>query len=283
MLALLESFAGSGLAGRQRRDARLQGLLGVAETLELVAETPTLGGERGIFRRHQSHGQVALLGLERLVLLRLASLPLERAELPLHLVHHVAHAHEVLAGGVELALGLVALLFVSRDPGRFLDEHAPLVRLRGEDVIELLLIHHRVRTRVRAGAGEEVEDIAQAGGVLVEEVLALAGAVEAPAHRDLGPRHRQHTVVAEGQLGFGEAHRLPRRRAVEDQVFHALAAQRFRALLAECPADRLRDVALAASVGTDDRGDSGGDLDGGFFGERFEAVKRDGLEAHEVF
>src|SRR5205807_587530 len=84
-----------------------------------------------------------------------------------------------------------------------------------------------------------------------QKVFALARAVEATADRHLGPRHREHAIVAEGQLDLREADRLARRRAVEDQVFHALAAQRLRALLTERPADRFRDVALAAAVRSD--------------------------------
>src|SRR5207245_1528668 len=114
-----------------------------------------------------------------------------------------AHADEVLAGRVELALGLVALLLVARDPRGLLDEDAPLVRLRGQDVVELVLVHDRVGARARAGAGEEVQDVAQARGAVVEEILALARTVEPPCDRHFGPRHREGAVVSEGQLGLG--------------------------------------------------------------------------------
>jgi hypothetical protein len=150
-------------------------------------------------------------------------------------------------------------------------------------VVQLVLVHHRVGARIGAGPGEEVEDVAQARRILVEEVFALACAVEPAADRDLGPRHGEDAVVAEDQLDLGEADRPARRGAVEDQVLHALAAERLRALLTERPADRFRDVALAASVRPDDRGNAGGDLEDGLLRERFEAVQRDGFEAHEVF
>jgi len=224
-----------------------------------------------------------LLGLQGFVLLRLLRLALERVQLSAYLVHDVAHAYEVLAGGVELALRLVALLLVARDPGGFLDEDAPLVGLRGQDVVELVLVHHRIGARVGARPGEEIENVAQARRILVQKVFALARAVEATADRHLGPRHREHAIVAEGQLDLREADRLARRRAVEDQVFHALAAQRLRALLTERPADRFRDVALAAAVRSDDRRDARRDLEDGLLREGLEAVQRDGFEAHGVF
>src|SRR5262245_23038425 len=50
-------------------------------------------------------------------------------------------------------------------------------------------------------------------------------------------------------------HRLSRFAAREDDVLHPLAAQRARALLPENPVDGVADVALAAAVGPDDRGD----------------------------
>ena len=141
------------------------------------------------------------------------------------------------------------------------------MRLGGEHVIQLVLIHHRVRARIRASSGEEVENVPQARDATVEQVFALARAVEPTAHRDLTPRHRQRSLVRERQLDFGEAHRLARRGAVKDQVFHATAAQRFRALLAERPTHRLRDIALAAAVGADDSRDAGQDFHDDLFAE----------------
>ena len=283
MLALLERFPRLSLAGRERRQACAQHLLAVAQPHELARQALALAGEPGEVRGDERQPQIALLALEDLVLLRLLRLALERVQLPPHLVHDVAHAHEVLAGGVELALGLVALLLVARDAGGLLDEHAPLVRLGRQDVVELVLVHDRIGARVGARPREEIEDVAQPRRVLVEEIFALAGPVETAAHRHLGPRHREHAVVAEGQLDLREADGLAGGGAVEDQILHALAAEGLRALLAEGPADRFRDVALAASVRPDDRGDPGHHPENGLLRERLEAVQRDGFEAHEVF
>src|SRR5439155_19819798 len=257
VVALLEPLALLRLLRRELGGARPERLLPVAQTAELRGQPLAFGDARHVLGRDDHGREVALGRLERLVLLRLLRLPLERGELAFGLVHDVAHAGEVLPGRVELALGLVALLLVARDAGRLLDEDAPLVRLRRQDVVELVLVHDRVGARVRAGAGEEVEDVAQARGAPVEEVLALTRAVEPPRDRHFGPRHRQRAVVAEGQLDFGEPDRLSRLRAVEDQVFHALAAERLRALLAERPAHGLAYIRLSASVRPDDARDAG--------------------------
>ena len=58
-------------------------------------------------------------------------------------------------------------------------------------MIELVLVHHRVRARIRARAGKEVEDVAEAGHAVVEEVLAVTRAIETAA--DLDPRLKAPT------------------------------------------------------------------------------------------
>src|SRR5438046_1325865 len=283
VVALLEPLALLRLLRRELGGARPERLLPVAQTAELRGQPLAFGDARHVLGRDDHEREVALGRLERLVLLRLLRLPLERGELAFDLVHDVAHADEVLPGRVELALGLVTLLLVARDARRLLDEDAPLVRLRRQDVVELVLVHDRVGARVRAGAGEEVEDVAQTCGAPVEEILALTRPVEPPRDRHFGPRHRQRAVVAEGQLDFGEPDRLSRLRAVEDQVFHALAADRLRGPLAERPAPGLPYIRLYASVRPDDARDAGQDPHHGLVAERLEPVQRDGLKTHEVF
>ena len=147
-------------------------------------------------------------------------------------------------------------------------------------MVELVLIHDGVRARIRARAREQVEDVAQPRRRTVQKVLALSGAIELARHGDLAPGHGQRAVVAEHQLDLSEPDGLARRRAVEDEVFHPLTAQRLRALLAEGPAHRLGDVTFPAPVRTDDRRDAGQHLDGRLLGERFEAMNRNRLESH---
>ena len=277
MVAGLDDLALARLARGERRGARALRLLGLAQRLKLGRKLRGLRGQGRVVGGHEAQRQVAPLVLQRFVLLRLLRLALERAQLAPDLVHHVAHTHEVLARLLELALGLVALLLVARDARRLFDEDAALVRLGGQDVVELVLIHHGIGARVGAGAGKEVEDVAQAGRSAVQQVLALARAVELACDGDLAPRHRQRAVVAEQQLDLGEADGLARRRAVKDEVFHPLTAQRLGALLAEGPAHGLAYIALPAAVRADDRGDAGQHRDGRLLGERLEAVQRNRL------
>ena len=85
---------------------------------------------------------------------------------------------------------------------------------------------------------------------------------------------RQRAVfVREVQRDFGDVHRAPRRRALEDDFFHLRAAQQPRALLAEHPADGVGDVRLAAAVRSDDRRHARLEDQLGGVGERFESLK----------
>src|SRR6202011_2768927 len=76
--------------------------------------------------------------------------------------------------------------------------------------------------------------------------------------------------------------RLARVAGAEDDSFHLLAAQAFRALLAHHPRDGVGDVALAASVGADNRGHPLVEGQLGPVGKRFEAVDFKPFEAHDT-
>ena len=240
--------------------------------------------EPGIVGGH--HGEVEGLALlmEGLVLLGLLGLSLEGADLPLDLVHHVAHAEEVLPGCVELALRLRALLLVASHPGRFLDEDAALPGLGREHVVEAVLVHERVRFGIDARAREQILHVAETAHALVQQVLALARAVEAARHPDLAPRDvevsREAAVIVEDEADLGESHRLPRGRAMEDDVFHLVAAEGLGALLSQGPANGIGDIRLAASVGAHDARHARKDLDIGFLSEGLEALDEDVLESH---
>ena len=104
-----------------------------------------------------------------------------------------------------------------------------------------------------ARAHEEALDVLQAALHLVDEVLAFAGAVDAPRHRHLVVlRAELLLAVGEGDGHLGEAEGLARVGAVEHHVHELRAADRRRALFAEHPADGVGDVRLAASVRPDD-------------------------------
>ena len=64
--------------------------------------------------------------------------------------------------------------------GRRLQEH-----------VDLALLDDAVGLRAQAGAGEQVADVAEPAGMAVDQVLALAAAVDAAGDVDLGRVDRQ--------------------------------------------------------------------------------------------
>ena len=89
----------------------------------------------------------------------------------------------------------------------------------------------------------------EAAELAVDEIFALAGAVDAPRNRDLGKRNVEQPVrivKVQRYLAIGE--RLSQLRSVKDNVLHLGPAQGLRALLAQHPANRDGEIALSAAV-----------------------------------
>ena len=111
----------------------------------------------------------------------------------------------------------------------------------------------------------------------VAGAVSVAMAVGVTVAGGLGDRLEE---PAEPQPHFGGGGRLARVAAAEDHVLHLVAAEALGALLAHHPCDGVGDVALAAAVGSDNRGDAL--IEGEFrsIGERFETVNLEPLQAH---
>jgi hypothetical protein len=87
-------------------------------------------------------------------------------------------------------------------------------------------------------------------------------------------------TALEKHRDFGEIARGPRRRAREDDVVHAAAAQRLGGALAHHPADRLEQVGLAAAIGADDPRQPRLDQQLGGIDEALEARKLEPPDPH---
>src|SRR4030095_3945007 len=130
-------------------------------------------------------------------------------------------------------------------------------------------------------------DVAQTADFAVDQVLALSGSIQPAANLhvarhqrmivqqlvdDSGGGHRRLRDLGQLQAHLGGGGRLPGVAAVEDDVFHPLAAQALGALLAEHPGDSVDDVALAAAVRTDNCGDAVIEPELGAIGKALESV-----------
>ncbi len=215
--------------------------------------------------------QLAVFLVDLLVAAGGAGLALERAQRAVELGDDVVDAQQVGEGLLELDLGDPLALAVAGDAGRLLDQAAPLLRLAREDHADLALLDHRIGADAQAGVHQEVLDVAQPHLLAVDPVAAFAAPEDLPLHHDHAvDRVLGRGVGLEGEADLGHPHRRPFVGAVEDDVFHLVAAQALGRLLAEHPGDRVRQVRLAAAVGPDDRGDARREAHLDLFEERFE-------------
>ena len=147
----------------------------------------------------------------------------------------------------------------------------------------------------------------------VDQVFALARAVQAPRHLDVARRRLRRWSDGQrspsarepcpwpfvGAAASSPASRTARRHAAarrsrtsaaagglagvaaaEDDVLHLVAAQALGALLAKHPGDGVGDVALAAAVGADDGGDATVEGQLGAIGEGLESGDFEAFETH---
>ncbi|OIQ83474.1 hypothetical protein GALL_347350 [mine drainage metagenome] len=193
--------------------------------------------------------------LQRAVLARDRGLLLEALELGVELAHDVADAQQVLARVVQPVLGFAPALLVLGHAGGFLEHHAQLLGARFDDATDRSLTDDRVRARAQPGAEEDVLHVAPAHVLVVDVVARRAVARQHALDRDLGVLAEAAADavvgVVEHQLDAAAPGRLARRRAIEDDVEHGLAAQLGSLGLAEHPAHRVDDVGFAAAVGAD--------------------------------
>ncbi len=223
------------------------------------------------------------LVLEATPAAHLARLTSEAPHLALDLADHVLDADEVGFGAFELPLRLTTTLLVAHDARRLLEEEAPRVVLVREHLIDLLTLDHGVAGGAEAGAAEEVLDVLQPARHAVDAELALARTENSPRDLDLRVLGRQcAVVVVEVERNLRHPHRLVEAAPLKDHVLDLLAAKMPRVLLAENPAERVRDVALAAAVRTDDGGDAARERHLGPVHERLEAVEFEAIDVQRT-
>src|SRR6185312_13217616 len=246
-----------------------------------------LAFQAAVFERAQFGFLVRLFFLQRLPAFGRAGLAIEVVELLVDLVAHVAHAVEVLAGGLDPALGFLAPLLVFGDAGGFFQMRAQFFRMRLDDLADHALLDDRVAARTQTGTEEQVGDVATAAARAVEEIGGLTVAGDLTLHRDLGVLAvlalDRAVGVVEDQFDRGLPHRLARVGAGENHVGERIAAQAAGCALTHHPADRVDDVGFAAAVGADHADHVARQMQGGRVHEGLETGEFDGAQAHAVF
>ena len=168
------------------------------------------------------------------------------------------------------------------EAGRLLDELAPLLRLRGEHRLDLALADDRVHRAAEPDVGEQLDEVGAPHLRLVDEVLALAAAMQPPGDRDLGEVELAEAaaLVVEDELDLAALGRRAALGAVEEDVVGLLRAQLGRRQRAGRPDDRVGDVRLARAVRPDDDGDAGLELQLQRVGKRLEAAQAERAQMH---
>ena len=171
----------------------------------------------------------------------------------------------------------MAALLELAEPCRLLHELPPLVRLGREHRLDLALADDGVHRAAEPDVGEQLDEVGAANLRLVDEVLALAAAVQPPRDRDLREVELAEAaaLVVEDELDLAALRRRPALGAVEEHVVGLLGAQLGRGQRAGRPDDRVGDVRLARAVRPDDDGDARLELQLERVRERLEAAQAD--------
>ena len=222
--------------------------------------------------------QMLQLVHQRFVPARLARLALERTDLAFDFADQVGHAQEILVGVFELAQRFFFLRFELGDSCGFLKDHPSVIRFAGQNLGDIPLGHDAVAGPAHSGAHKKLLNVLQPARSLVQKIFAAAIAKHPACERDfvvsdLDSGGHEVLVIdsADGQRHFSHAERFAAIGTIKDHVGHFAAAQRLRRLLAQYPANSVRDIRFAAPVRPDNRGDPWLEIERCFIGERFKA------------
>ena len=219
--------------------------------------------------------------MQRLISPRLARLSLQRPNLPLHFLNDVADAQQIRFCRFQFAERFFFLRFVFSDSGRFLKNAAPIFRTRTQDQVDLALLHDGVSGATHSSVGEQTVDVLQAATGFVQEIFGIAITVNASRYPHLMPGDPELLrALGEIQRNFGETERLAGLGAVENDISHLAAAERFGRLFTQNPADGVADVGLPAAIGTNNGGHAFVEIKDCFVGERLKAEELERLKMH---
>ena len=149
------------------------------------------------------------LSAELLRPLRCARLERERSQPLLHLCLDVPGPRDVLPDPRELQLRAVAASLELPETCRLLHERAPLLGLRGEDLLDLALRDDGARCAAEADVRQQLHEVGAPNGGPVDQVLPLAAPVQATHDGDFRRQGGQRVVlVVEHELHLAVGRRL---------------------------------------------------------------------------
>ena len=147
---------------------------GVGDRLEVLGDL-ALGGGGLLARLREADGvhqgfETADFGGQVLVARGLTALALQALDLAFQLADHVLDANQVVLGGLEAQLRLVAAGMEARDAGGILQDAAAGLGLGGDDLADLALADEGGRAGAGGGIGEQDLHVAGAHFLAVDPV-----------------------------------------------------------------------------------------------------------------
>ena len=180
--------------GHAREPALVRRALGV-DGCELVAAGLQIRVERLDIPGEQPPPGLGDLALHGAQLFRRSGLAAQRRQLRAHLALQQQGAVQVAPHLAQLELRALAAAFVRAQTGGLLDLAAPVLRLSGQERLHLALADDGVQLLAQADLRQQLDDVREPAGGLVDGVLRRAVARHAAHHADLGRRQRQRAVA----------------------------------------------------------------------------------------
>ena len=155
---------------------------------------------------------------------------------------------------------------------RFLENFPAVPAFQGKNFVNAALTDIGIALPAQTGIHEQLMDVLQPGGLAIDIIFAVPGAIVAPGDHDLvGVIQKRPVAVVQGQCGLRKAHGPPLLGAAEDHVLHLGTPKGPGALFAHDPDDGIGNIGFPGAVGTHDGGDIVAEAD--------DRLVREGLEA----
>ena len=186
---------------------------------------------------------------------------------------NVAQAKQIFFGGGKALVGVVAAVTEMGNPGGFFEHIAAFAGFGRYHFGDFALPDNRIAVAAETCVHKQFVNIAKPRVLAVDEIFTFARTVIATGDGNFVGVFRQRAVaVIKAERYLGKAFGFSKIRPHKNDIFHFRAAQIFRGLLTEHPADGVGNVALAAAVRTDDRGDAFVKFQDGFIRKGFKPL-----------
>ena len=164
-------------------------------------------------------------------------------------IHNIVQTHEIALVLAQLAQRLLLARTILRNTRCFLKEHAAILWATVKDVVQSVLTDDAHAVMADARIRKELVDILDAAARIIEIHLAVAVSIEAALDHNLIIVNRKHLVrIVKDEDDLRHAESTACGGAGKDDVLGAQTAQHANILLAENPANSVRNIAFSAAV-----------------------------------